>query len=528
MSNQKLSPRQRMINMMYLVLIAMLALNVSREILKSFHLFELSFINANHTADNRNHEIMNSFQAKMDSAKTRAKTEKWYLLAKDARRLSDEFTNYVEQLKVEIIREGGGRLEPEEKQNGVTELSKPDDLEHHAYYFSDNGKANGRKLKLKINETREKLLDLVIASRNGNAVRSSLSRSTQLRAVDPKSTGSEIKTWENIYLESAPLAGVVTLLTKTQSDCKALEADVLNVLSENININTVIHDGQMAVIIPDSRYVMSGSDFRAKIALATFDKTSPQKIMVNGQPITLNGGLGEYTFPANGTSSHTVEAKIETINPLTGETIYVKADPIEWSSFQPSATIAADAMNVLFVGLDNPMSISVPGVTPENTLVTASNGVTLSKNGSGKFIARANGTSNSSVISVSARMQDGTIKKMGANTYRVRMVPHPKLKLGNLSSGVYPKGKLMLQTSVNAVLENFYFNDVRFTVMRYKAILVSARNGYIEKEGISGDPTSFRWVLQQAKPGETVYIDYVRVKGPGSEMLLDPISLKIQ
>src|SRR5712675_1366875 len=109
MTNPKLSPRQRMINMMYLVLIAMLALNVSREILKSFHLFELAYINANNTADIRNSETMEAFKMKMESEKTREKTEKWYLFAKSAHQISNEFNQYIEKMKSDIIMEGGGR-----------------------------------------------------------------------------------------------------------------------------------------------------------------------------------------------------------------------------------------------------------------------------------------------------------------------------------------------------------------------------------------------------------------------------------
>lgn len=518
-----------MINMMYLVLIAMLALNVSREILKSFHLFELSFINANRSADKLNKETLYAFKAKFENEKTRVKTEKWYALARQAHQISTDFTDYVEHVKTEIISKGGGRVKPEKGETGVTELTSPDDMENHAFYFAEEGKGNGRKLKARINATREQLLKLLDSVRNGPAIINSLRQSTRLRADDPKQTGSEIKTWENVYLENAPLAGVATLLTKTQNDCKSLEADVLNVLSENITIASIIHDGQKAIIIPESRYVMSGSAFRARIALATFDKTAPQQIIVNGKPIDVNEGLGEYIVPASGTASHRIEAKIETIDPATGKPAYIEAEPIEWSSFQPSATISADAMNVLFVGLDNPMSISVPGVTPENTFVTASNGVTLTKNGSGRYIARANDKFNSTVIAVSVRMQDGSIKKMGETVYRVRLVPQPKLKIGNLSSGVYPKSRLMMQTSVNAVLENFYFKDVRFTVFRYKAILLSGRNGLDIRDCESNDPSVFRALVQKAKSGETIYIDFAKARGPGGrEMGMDPISLKIE
>lgn len=528
MSTSKLSPRQRMINMMYLVLIAMLALNVSREILKSFYLFELSFSNANSTADTRNMETMKAFQKKMDDDKTRKKTEKWFLLAKDAHKISREFNAYVEKMKADIIKDGGGRVELKENEKGLTELATPDNMEKHAYYFIDKGLGNGLKLKNRINETREKLLALLSSARNGEAIMASLERSSQLRAEDPFNGTLENKTWVSSYLENAPLAGVVTLLTKTQNDCKTLEADVLNVLSENINIATVIHDGQVALIIPESRYVMSGSSFKAKIALATFDKTSTPKIIVNGNAINVKDGFGEYSFPANGISSHKVEAKIETIDPYTGKPMFLEAEPLEWNSFQPSATISADAMNVLFIGLDNPMSISVPGITPENTFVSANNGVVLTNAGSGKYIARASGTTGTCVVTVSARTLDGSIKKMGESTYRVRKVPYGKLKAGNLSSGTYSKARLMMQQSINVVLEDFYFNNVRFTVLEYSAIMINRKGEFYREDSKNNSPAALKKVLEKARSGETVYIDYVKARGPSGDIYPDPISLKIQ
>ncbi len=528
MSNQKLTPRQRMINMMYLVLIAMLALNVSREILKSFYLFELSFINANTNADIRNSETMNAFKIRMENDRTRTKTEKWYLLAQEAHQISNELNTYLEKMKTDIIKEGGGRIEPKEDEKGLTELALPDNMEKHAHYFVAQGLGNGAKLKDHINGTREKLLALLKSTRNSKLTISALDKSSQLRADDPNGNLLDKKTWVNVYLENAPLAGVVTLLTKTQNDCKSLEADVLNVLSENINIDAIIQTDQKALIIPESRYVMSGTNFKARIALATFDKTAPQKIIVNGSAIPVEGGLGEYSFLARGIGTHKVEAKIETVDPNTGNTIYVEAVPIEWNSFQPSAAISADAMNVLFIGLDNPMSISVPGITPENTIVSASSGVTLTTAGSGKFIAKAAIGVKSAIITVSARMQDGQLKKMGESIYKVRRVPPPKLKLGNLSSGVYPKVKLLAQNYVNAVLEDFYFNDLKFSIVKYTVILITKKGEYYEEHGSSGNPDAVKKLIKKASSGETVYIDYVKANGPSGDTGMDPISLKIQ
>lgn len=528
MSNKTLTPRQRMINMMYLVLIAMLALNVSREILKSFHLFELSFISANKSVDVRNAETMEAFNDKLNNEKTRERSKQWVLLARKAHEISAEFNAYVEKMKSDIIKNGGGRIEAKPGETGMPELARPDDMEEHARYFMDKGLGNGRKLQTKINETRKELLELLKACRNGDQQIATLEKATQLKAEDPESSGLEKKTWVSAYLEGAPLAGVVTLLTKTQNDCKALEADVLTKLGENINLSSLVPNKQTAVIIPDSRYVMSGNNFRARIALATFDTFTSQRIIVNGQELRVKGGFGEYIIPASGSGDHKVEAKIESVDPSTGNTIYVNADPVEWSSFMPAATISADAMNVLFVGLENPMSISVPGITPENTIVSTTAGVTVSKSGNGKYVAKCSGSAKEATVTVSAKMPDGTIRKMGAMKYRIKRVPQPKLKLGTLNAGTYPKALIMAQSYVNATLEDFYFNGVRYTIRSYKGALLP-RSGVVDEKDVTGNSAAgLRNLISKAKSGDNLIIVDAVADGPSGEVRLDPIILKFK
>src|SRR5690606_38363324 len=138
MANQKMTPRQKMINMMYLVLIAMLALNVSREILKSFHLFELSFVKANQSNDQRNDQMMNRFTESLNNERSKERTKEWHQVAVDTRKISKEFCDYVEKMKLEIIANGGGR-EANTKSKSLQELKRPDDIESHAHFFMKEG-----------------------------------------------------------------------------------------------------------------------------------------------------------------------------------------------------------------------------------------------------------------------------------------------------------------------------------------------------------------------------------------------------
>ena len=529
MANQTLTPRQKMINMMYLVLIALLALNVSREILKSFYLFELSFHEANKQIGVRNTETMKRFGDRMQNDKTRKRTEEWFLLAEKAERISADFYRDVETMKSAIIRQGGGREPVQPGGQALSELKKPDDMETHAHYFIESGKGQGKVLQKRINDTREQLAALVSNARNGERIRQSLLKASQLKATDPPSDGLNKKTWVSAYLEHAPLAGVVTLLTKMQNDCKALEAEVLNVLSENINIESITSDGQMALILPESQTVLSGGVFRARIALATYDTKSSPQMFVNGKPVVVKDGFGEISIPASGTGTHKIEASIESIDPKTGEPVLLASKPLEWQSYQASATISADNMNVLFIGLDNPMSISVPGITPANTVVSADNGIRIENLGSGKFIARVSAGSQSGKVLVSARMPDGSLKRMGEMVYRIRKVPEPKLRFGNLTAGTHEKSTLKVQQYLYAVLEDFYFKGVLFKVQKFRANLISKRNNTAPEFRGSGNALAgLQSLISSAQSGDILYIDEILVKGPSGDVRPEPITIKIK
>lgn len=529
MANQKLTPRQKMINMMYLVLIAMLALNVSREILKSFHLFELSFNSANQGADLRNKEMMDRFNLSMINERTKHRTEKWHKLAKEARQISSEFCNYVESIKSDVVNGAGGREASKENEKSLTELKKPDDLENHAHYFVSEGLGNGVKLQRRINLTRLKLIGLLTEVRNGKSIMKSLEQSSNLKAFDPNNNTQEKQTWVSMYLENAPVAGVVTLLAKTQNDCKALESEVLSVLEENINISTLTHDGQMALLIPENQSVMSGEKFKARVALVSYDKSTRARMLVNGQSVQVIDGFGYVEMPAVGTGSHKLTASIETIDPNTGEPMMLESSPLIWNSFTSSATVSADNMNVLFIGLDNPMSISVPGITPENTIVSSNNGITLKSLGNGKYTATVKAGSKTGTVTVKAKLTDGSIKTMGEVTYKIRRVPSPKIKMGNLEPGTHLKSALSVQPFLFAVLEDFYFSNVSYKVTSFRATLISKKKlGYDERPITGNSLVAVSQMLKNAIAGDVLYLDEIKVKGPSGDLNMESVTYKIK
>lgn len=534
MASGKLSPRQKMINMMYLVLTALLALNVSKDILKTFHMFDMSFTNANKNVDLKNDGTMAMFKANMDDDTKKKKTEPIYNKALEVQKISKEFNEYVAKVKSDIITEAGGRKDPsdEEKKLGVTkdqtELQMPDNMEKHANYFIPKGGNNGIKLQNKINETRDKLLKVVADVREGKEFVNSIQKTTQLRAEDPKSDGLAKKTWVSSYLEHAPLAGVVTLLTKTQNDCKSLESEILTFLSTRIDAATVKFNAQLALILPEGgTNIVQGGTLKAKVALAAYDKTTQANMQVNGSPIKVEGGLGIINIPVGSIGTQKLTAKIESIDPETGNPMWLDAAPLEYTVYKPFASISADAMNVLYIGLENPMTISVPGVTSGNVTPVPGPGLTLTKTGDGKYNAIVTGKGETT-ISVNAKLPDGTSKSMGTMKFRIKQVPKPEAQLGTLSPGAQPGSLIAAQSFMNATLSGFVYDGIKFTITKYRVMHVSKRDGVKEQRGRGNSAAPIAAFARAAKKGDIIIIDEIYASGPSGEKMLGSLTFNVQ
>ena len=492
---------------------------------------EVSFNKANQTLTDKNKAIMDGFKAAEEDPAKAIRSKKWADKAREVQKISADFYQAIEKYKTDIETAAGGRKEAEKGETGIREMSKGDDMEGHKHYLgTDDAKAGkGDELRKLIDDTRAKMLKVLEGVKDDKATIALFDKNTAFRVEDFKDDNGATKTWQRDVLGHSPVAGVMAMLTKVQNDCKSLETDILTKLAENIDATVAKFDKTAALIIAESTNVMAGSQFKAKVALMAYNSTAATNILVNGQKVTVVDGIGEYTQVASGVGSHKLEAKVETIDPNTGLPTFVSAQPIEWTSFQSSATISADAMNVLYVGLDNPMSISVPGVTPGNTTVTPGPGITLSKTGEGKYIAKVTAGAKESTISVSARMPDGTSKRMGEPMkFRIKNVPKPVAQVGTIPSGPVNKGELALQNTLYAYLDGFVFDGVRFTVTKYRVIFMPKR-GYMEDQSVNGNGTAaIKNFANKARTGDMLVIEGIRATGPGGEKALQPITYTIK
>jgi gliding motility-associated protein GldM len=527
MAGGKLSPRQKMINMMYLVLMALLALNVSKEILKSFQLIEISFNKAQDNINTKNNTLMTAFEAQ---SQNRADVVPYYTRAEKAKKIGDDFVAYIEKLKVTLVEQAGNRVKPEPGQPAnEAELSQPDNMEKHAnYLFEANNGAKAKELQAKITKTRLDLLALLKtnAAEGVNIDESEYNkiagRSDLIADDEPNSS----QTWASVYFEHSPLAGVTALLTKIQNDAKNTQAEVIGALAKNIDKDKISFNKLVAAVIAPSSTVMIGEEYKAEVLLVASNDKSEHDVMVGGNKLTMVDGKGQFKAVPN---SQGVFEWGGTIKLQTDTGLALFPFKAEYQAFAGGATISATKMNVLYIGVANPISVSVPGFAPKDVSVSMQGG-SISSDGKGGW--NANVTSGRDCkITASAKMRDGSMRTMGSMPYRIRPLPRPEAKMGSIESGrPSPKEALMAQSAIIADMgAGFAFEGINYNVTAFQFIYVPRRDDAVLINGsgpmITGQMKS---ALSRAKRGDRVIIDKIRARGPDGDRSLLPIMIEIQ
>jgi gliding motility-associated protein GldM len=211
------------------VLIALLALNISNEILKAFHLMEVSFSKASQALTDKNKAIMDAFKAAEEDPSKAARAKQWADKARQVQAISADFCKQLDKYKSDIELAAGGRKEAEAGETGLREMSKGDDMEGHKHYLGtdDPGvKGKGDELRKLIDDTRAKMLNVLNGVKDAEATKKSFDKTTAFRVEDFKDENGNTKTWQRDVLGHSPVAGVMAMLTKVQNDCKALETDI--------------------------------------------------------------------------------------------------------------------------------------------------------------------------------------------------------------------------------------------------------------------------------------------------------------
>ena len=498
MAEKKLSPRQKMINMMYLVLTALLALNVSKEVLNSFFEVNQGITRTTSSFDAKNSDTYAAFDAaaELNEVKAGPFRRKAYQVKERA----DSLVIFIQEMKYNLvlkadkkvylgsdseIKDSLGKLIDEKATDSawsslsdyqrampIGELNAKDNRDASGTLFWSKKRSENISTELK--ENMIKYRDFLIASSEGNEnLKASVRKVFKLEGNFGK---EKDQSWEEYNFYDMPSVGALTLLSKMQSDVRNTEADVIGMLKENIEANSLKFTSAKGIQVAKSNFVLQGDEFSAEIFLAAEDKTQAPLIHV-GEYDSLGGGRFEMRGTEgkdyltveviDGKGMFTTKASsigekkwggLITIKTKEGDKIYPFHG--KYLVAAKGAVAAPTNMNVLYLGIDNPVQVSVAGYPPSQVTATTSNGTISTVNrAKGEYIIKPKRLTNTNTPIVSLFVtRDGKRTLMGRVDFKVKNVPDPIIMCGGKLDGTISRDELVAGQQLVAKMKDFPFD----------------------------------------------------------------------
>ncbi len=495
-------PRQLMINLMYLVLTALLALNISAEVMNAFFTLNKGIAQSNVIVENTNGTLLTNIDKQAQAYKNEV-NDKWLAQAKEVKTTADEFYNYVEDLKKELFEAAGG---PSEKDPSKPKRIKDKDVTTRLLVGVDGKQGKGFLLEQKIRDTRAKLETLV---ENDPGVVSAMPLTIDDEAVKR----SDKPNWTEYNFKQMPVAAVFPILTKFQNDARASSTTALNFILGKVAGEDIKFDSFEPVVSAVKGYVIKGERYTADVFLSAFSTSAGDntRILVNGANLPVKDGKAVYETGTSQIGSKSYNVEIQVTNPLTKEVKSYKKT-FEYEVGERSVTVSADKMNVFYIGVENPISVSAAGASSNDIQVSVNGGgATIKKVGSANYMVEVKTPTNECMVNVSAP----GVGLKDSKLFRVKRIPDPVARLGKESSGLMGNGEFKAQAGVGAFLDNFDFEAV-CRVQSFTLTRVPPRQDPIvaENEGPRYQ-TKAENLVKAAKPGDVYYFDDVKARCPG-------------
>ncbi len=527
MSGGKETPRQRMIGMMYLVLTALLALNVSKDLLNAFVIINDGLNESTQTQHSKNLSLMDQFKAQM--AVDARKTQPFYELALSVEASSQEMIDYVESMKRHLIAQTVGYDElTHDSMYLLRNVDKKDDYDTPTNLligsepaFPKEGDFTALDLKHRLNAHRDQLSQLFDPTREAEAIEK-IQSDIALNEL-PNAEG-KLEPWEVGNFYHLPLAACITNLTKIQADIRTAESDALKSLYDNVSVNDFKFDTIAARVVPKSNYVLLGENYQAEVLLAAYSTTEQPNMMLGtrdantesfspGDSIPVENGLGMISTKSTKEGFHTYQGVVA----LKRNDGSVKHFPFEseYLVAKPSLTVAPTKMNVLYKGIVNPVKISAPGVANENITASITGGNSIKKIANGMYEVSVSKTSGMDVeVIVTATLEDGTKREMGREPFRVKRLPKPYAEIGDISTtGRYSNNELLARQGIKAMYAPDFEFQLKCSIVefemttRYQGNVVGdlAKNAYFTPKMIE--------IIKALPSGTEVVFKNIRAKG---------------
>lgn len=516
-------PRQLMINLMYLVLTALLALNVSNEILHAFKTLSQSIDRSNVSIEQKTNEVYAAIKENEQQPGQAAKVRPYRERADEVVKLSDEMVKYLNEWKKKIVMQAGGYDE-----HDPTMPAKLDNIDATTMLLVE--KHGGDELKGKIEKLRQDMLAAVNAKEGDDVAKGMPLRVTpaEKNEHNPKAD------WSVENFEHMPAVAALALFSKFQNDIRSSQAIVINRLFELAHAKDIKFDTIAAVAVPKQSYALEGDKIEASILLAAFNKAQrPEVKGMSGGGTTkpaVNGVIPWETI-AHGTGLQTVSGRVEL---ATERGVESRPFKFEYMVGTTGASLQLDKMNVFYIGVDNPVTVAAAGYSVQDVSLEIPDAKITGELGHFNINVTKPGKV---MVKINAKTKEagGALKQVGQMEVRVKRIPDPVAELGGTSGPIMTAANFRIQIAPAAVLKQFEF-DAKFKITAFSFSMLPKGKDYQGPFTVSNPGPGTRFtdnpnvvkLIGAARPGDRVFIEAIKAVGPdGTSRTLNPIVLTL-
>lgn len=490
-------PRQKMINIMYLVLTAILALNVSNEVINAFRVVNESLITSNENISLSNETIYKSLEEKLTEPQSAEKAKIWEPKAMMAKKYSEELTNYIESLKLDLKKGADLRVRWDKVKKDSVQDYKMENLDASTRLFETNGK--GKELEARLIKYKQEMLSI------DPSIKAQFENTFPVNIIPPLSIDGTKKDFTQAFFHMTPSIAALTILSKFQNNVKNAESEIVTYCHNQIGKVERHMDRTGVLVGQSSNYLMPGQELTVTAGVGAYSSSAAPVISINGSSVPVADGHGMYKTTVSGAGEHSISVNVS-FKDENNKTVTIPT-VVKYTVGTPGgAAVMLDKMNVFYIGVPNPVTIS-SGTGWDKTRVSMTSGSLSPAGGPGKYIVNVSAVGKTT-INVNADNKNSSYE------FRIKRIPDPILKVGPSSGGRMQSVVFKNQQFARADLENFDF-DARFSVVSATVYFSGANFPSVQSATISGGNLGgISAQLQKCIPGSSVTFDNVKVQGP--------------
>lgn len=512
-------PRQKMINLMYLVLTALLALNVSSEILNAFKVVDKSLMVSNENLNTANKTLYTSLDEKLKDPQTSEKAKPWHERANKAKALSTELSTFIDELKVKLKKEAGLKMEKNEVTGLEEEKFKEDDLEAATRLFGngEGGGNQGEVFKNKLIEYRKTMLAIDPSIAKEFATTFPVDDPSSVKVNDKEGKPQELD-FTNAYFHMTPTVAALTLLSKFQNNVKNAENAVVTYCHNQVGAVKVVYDEFAALVGQTSNYLMPGEEMEITAGVGAYSKAAKPEISIGGSSLSVGpDGRASKKFNVSGSGQQSTKVSVTYTKP--DGTKDTKLFDVKYTVGTPGvAAVSPTKMNVFYYGLDNPITIGSPTGWDKTTVTGV--GCTISGNGPSRTVRPASPTGTATIKVTS----DKTTSDF---PFRIFRVPPPTFVVGGKRSARMKVNEFTNQDFCRAELKDFLY-DLEYEITSAKVYFSGTGFKVTESKDINSNSLApIKSLMKQCVVGSVVTFTNIKAKGPDGIKDLDDLSIAL-